>query len=747
MSANVMSGRVTSNEYRVKTRRSLLAALTILCLVFHTSFVSAQTLLDSTHSAIRIDSLGAIQNIKWNGVRLGFDHILSIYEWFGRFDYSSISTPAVAGFAPQRNDTIHLNADTRFLEGNSLTTTEATGLISASQPLGQNTPIEPFLTFYGNSYATSTLPGTASASLITRQVDGFGIAGLRSRLPATNIDLSLGGGVARQSQPDLSAYGAIVRGDFSAPAELLSENTLLEASALVDERSFQERNERYSNDRASVRAISNFGVPSSPSSLAMLGMNTAMLNLGLFRRDFFFSPDSTNAPVKQERTEYSMLLADSLNYPFMDDRSSGNHLAGDIDVEFEPHSIVRRSDIASNLFTTGSYSALSSLLVPNEVSSLRLATSGRLDFYKDAPAPGLGKGLGAQQGGAFAAEARMSYEESSQNVSLLSNEIVGVDPAFVTKLSETLDEASFSSRTTLAGLSMRYSPSVRDSFQLESNARLLNYDTPSLNNDDDHDELITSAGLGYNRIFSTDLNGGLELRAGQTHLVYLKSDRSAQNNVTRSIDLASKATYAGSSFFGQVHGEVFANYTVLDYLDSLPILQSVGNYVIRGMILTDSLLVPLGLRPFAAAGPLAIENGAELRISERGSYEQNGFTERRDTRITELSASLLLDLSSIGSTFSPSYAPWSIRAGVRGFFLSRYGRSDLSIEAQQTFSELERQTRIGPYALVSLARRGGSGPVLSGSVWYAVIHSQTFDIPSYTRTPQLESHLQVQWTF
>jgi hypothetical protein len=263
--------------------------------------------------------------------------------------------------------------------------------------------------------------------------------------------------------------------------------------------------------------------------------------------------------------------------------------------------------------------------------------------------------------------------------------------------------------------------------------------------------------LAYDKIFSDNLVGGLNLRASQTHLVYLKSDQSAQNNVTQSLDLSSHATYAGSGFFGQVNGEVFANYTVLDYLDSLPFLQSVGNYVLRGMTLSDSTLVPLWLpflgasiRPFRAAGPITIEDGVAIRISERGSYVASVFSEQRDTRVFELSATLLLGLSSNSNSISNAYlrdAPWSIRVGARGFFQSRYGHSDVSLAAQQTFSQLGTQDRLGPFVLITLARSQSIGPMLYASLWYSVIHNKTFDLPSYTRTPQLETHLQVQWVF
>ena len=102
-----------------------------------------------------------------------------------------------------------------------------------------------------------------------------------------------------------------------------------------------------------------------------------------------------------------------------------------------------------------------------------------------------------------------------------------------------------------------------------------------------------------------------------------------------------------------------------------------------------------------------------------------------------------------------SSAPWSIRAGVRAYILSRNG-FPLQSEGQTnpSFGELARQIRIGPEVIVLLARINGVGPSLSGSFWYSIIKDETFDPGddrsspvTITRTPQFESHLYAQWTF
>ncbi|HET6400723.1 MAG TPA: hypothetical protein VFH95_04910 [Candidatus Kapabacteria bacterium] len=676
---------------------------------------SAQNVIDTSSAVPKLDTISIRGPVIPNEVHLGFDHVLSIYDWSGLLKYV---TPAAPGSGIQANDTVQLGADSRYLQDNLITTTSTTGFVYADDPLGGGA-LAPFIAFAGNSYVTSGLPGVAATSLITRQVNGFGVAGLRYRPGGSDLDFSASGGLAQESQSDINTMGSVVRGSFRAPAELLNENTMLSASAMADERFFQQRAERYSNDLASLAAISSVGGPST------LDSNHAYLDAGLERRDFFFGVDSngvaTNAPtVKQERTDLSLSLRDSLNYPIVP-----NALTSTIDAEFEPSSITRQSDISASALASSSASALSSLLVPNQVADLRLAFAGRLDLVASTT---------------WTAQARMSYEEKTEDVSLLSNELPGVDPSTVTKFASVLQESSYSQRITQASASAQYAPDLHDTIAADINAHLLNYDVPSPLNDDAHDILITSATARYGHLFSNALDGGLELRATNTHLVYLKGTRSAQNNVSQSLALATHADYWTPALLARVSGEVFANYTVLDYLDSVPILQGIGNYLLRGLTLSDSIMFPLAL--LAGIGPVTFEEGATLHVNERGSYDVPSFSELLDTRITDLSATLLLGIHSSGGL-----APWTIRAGVQGFILSRSGPNTTLPENGLPFEELERQTRIGPLLTVSFLRWQGVGPVLMGTAWYAVIKDQTFDVPSVTRTPELESHLSVQWTF
>jgi hypothetical protein len=676
----------------------------------------AQTLTDTTHSAFRPDST---IHSGWdipNGASFLFDHLLSIYEWHGLFNYATRGVPALETNINGSIDTVALDGKSRFLQDNAIRSNSASGYIYSDGFFGGGS-LRPLIAFYGSSYATSGLPGFSAASLVASEVDGFGTAGLRFLPLATGLDFSAAAGIAEQAQSGLStAVGPILRGAFNAPSEAAGENTILSAGVIADERFFHERNQRYSNDHASLAAVSSVGGPQE------LDSNHAYLDAGLVRRDFFYNSDSNTVPIKQERTELTFSLRDSLNYPI-----SGKTLNATVNAALEPSSITRQSDIASSELTSSSFSAISSLLVPNEASVLRLAIGGRLDL------------LASNQ---WMAQARMSYDDKTENVQLLGNQVAGLDPGIVSKFSDILNESSFEQRVTQAGVTLQYQPSTRERFQIETNANLLNYDTPSSLNDDDHDNLVTSADARYDRFFSDSLRGWVELRGARTHLVYLMSDRSAQNSVTQSLELSTNAIYSTSTVLAEASGEVFANYTVLDYLNSVPSLQGVGNYVLRGLSVSDSVIVPFTGNVSSVVGPYSMEEDATLRVDERGSYDATSFSEVLDTRIAELSASLLLGLSSAGGQ-----APWRVQAGVRSFILSREGQNTTSLAAGPIFEELERQIRIGPILILSLMRWHGIGPTLSGSIWYSVIKDQTFDVPLITRTPQLESQLSAQLTF
>lgn len=643
-------------------------------------------------------------------LHLAFEHVLSLYDW-------QASTVLRSPLATDRSFgyDFEFGADSRLRQETGLLTTSVTTTLGAQQRLDDDGLLIPFARVFGTSYAASTPPGSLPPpSLIRRQVDGFAVGGLNSHIPGSSFVVSTGAGLARQSQPYSSTYGAIVLAGLDSVQQPLSDSTLLFAEGSADERFFRERGQRYSNDRLGLRTLSVFGE----------GHNVAALSASLGRRDFYYPLDSTNPPAKQERRELGLVVMDSVRAPlFRDD------VSGVVSLELEPRSITRHSDVPTSDLIQTSSSALSTLLVPNEVASFRITSLAAVDLVPTTP----GKR-------SVSAHAELRYEERSEDVRLISSEFSGAGGSAVRKFTAALEQASFSSKVTSAALASRYAVSARDTLALNAMTRLLNYDTPSEDNHDDHDELTTGLELTFGHALSDNLNAAVGIHATRHHLVYLKSDRSSQNNVTRSLAFTTAAVYRGFAWMNAMNGEVFANYTVLDYFDSLPILQSVGSYVIRGFSLHDTLRIEMG-RTFSDIRT-GMETTTDLRVSERGSYNIKEFSEHRSTRVTELTALALLALDSW-----QGQAPWSLKGGVKGFFLYREGESTGSLLSGEKFGELERQSRFGPYLQLDLFRADGRGPALRGALWYSALRSQQSTSGTVYLTQKLESHLEAQWVF
>ncbi len=129
--------------------------LMVLCLgAFSLPNADAQGLIDTAHFAIRPDSsMMPIWNIP-NGAYFSFDHLLSIYESHGRFEYGSPVSPAFARSNSVGIDTIHLEGASRLLQDNSIRTTSTIDSLYADAPLNGGS-LRPMILICGSSYATS----------------------------------------------------------------------------------------------------------------------------------------------------------------------------------------------------------------------------------------------------------------------------------------------------------------------------------------------------------------------------------------------------------------------------------------------------------------------------------------------------------------------------------------------------------------------------------------------------------------
>jgi hypothetical protein len=250
--------------------------------------------------------------------------------------------------------------------------------------------------------------------------------------------------------------------------------------------------------------------------------------------------------------------------------------------------------------------------------------------------------------------------------------------------------------------------SMRDTMRLDVSSWLLRYDTPSPLNDDDRDELSTIATMLWSRRLSPSLTMNLGLSGQYLHLVFLRSTRSAFNNVNRVIRLSPSFVLQTSLVTIQPQFEILANYTAYDY-DGLS--SSARSFSFRQISYRDSLRVRL-------TPMFNVESQVLFRYFERASLQWNAFAESPETGNLEYLVKILL-----ATNLSPLA---SVQTGVRIYTLDQ--QSIASGAPQISTGSLHS---IGPEVAIRYATSAGSTLSLSG--WYefqTINHTQTRKLPN-----------------
>ncbi len=175
-----------------------------------------------------------------------------------------------------------------------------------------------------------------------------------------------------------------------------------------------------------------------------------------------------------------------------------------------------------------------------------------------------------------------------------------------------------SKRTSVAlETTVRFSPS--HSLSASASGTILRYDTPALSNTDDRDDLWYLLKVTSSHRLSGHLSLTLTADASLTHLVYLSSQRSADNTWNRIFRLSPEITYTPFRFLSTVNRfEVLANYTAYDF--DTPGTQ-VRSYAFRQFAFADSTVFTLSRRTW-------VEWSSYVRLYERGNLRWSDFTEQ-----------------------------------------------------------------------------------------------------------------------
>lgn len=304
------------------------------------------------------------------------------------------------------------------------------------------------------------------------------------------------------------------------------------------------------------------------------------------------------------------------------------------------------------------------------------------------------------------------YERDEKHIAKRYEEMSEID--YIQNSENENQKNNISNRATLSLFGgFKISESDLLSFSLYHSK--LKYDTPSLLNNDDRDELLSIARLGYIKKISPYFSAFVNAEGTYGHTVYLFASRSSNNNENRIIRLRAGGDYYGTYLKSYNSFEVSANYTVYDYED---ITSNYQSYSFRQFTAIDSTTIPLLDR-------VSLFNYAYIKLSEIGDFRWENFTSRPTRYLSEIYLEPRFILTLTNSLFS---------AGLRMFSLDTYGylKSSKTLE-NEYFS-------IGPVVLIQ------------AEIWrrFSLLLRGYYEFISSTNVPdkqQVSLLLQMNWNF
>ncbi len=171
--------------------------------------------------------------------------------------------------------------------------------------------------------------------------------------------------------------------------------------------------------------------------------------------------------------------------------------------------------------------------------------------------------------------------------------------------------------------------SKKNTIQTDISFSKLEYNTPSNQNNDDRDEVSLLGYIKYHHTLSDILSMYLQINYSQNHMVFIKKERSSQNNWNRVLSLQSGITYSTDFMNYSPVFEVLANYTVYDFET---VGKSIKSYSFRQISYKDSLKIDINSLFF-------VTNRTSIRYYEQGKLYWASFSEIPQQGNLEISSS------------------------------------------------------------------------------------------------------------
>jgi hypothetical protein len=186
----------------------------------------------------------------------------------------------------------------------------------------------------------------------------------------------------------------------------------------------------------------------------------------------------------------------------------------------------------------------------------------------------------------------------------------------------------------------------------------LRYDTPSNDNYDDRDELLSIARVKYIKKLNPFFDLFINTEFTFNHIVYIYAQESSNNNINRIIKLSTGGDYSGKNISSSNIFEVSANYTVYDFEDLVPNFQS---FSFRQFTAIDSSRIKLDRR-------LDFFHFGYIKLSEQGNLKWASFSTQPTRYLQEVYSE---------PRFILYYGNSSVSLGLRIYSLNTYNYTGL----------------------------------------------------------------------
>ncbi len=263
--------------------------------------------------------------------------------------------------------------------------------------------------------------------------------------------------------------------------------------------------------------------------------------------------------------------------------------------------------------------------------------------------------------------AKINYHEKEENFYV--QPIEGANEIFY-ELRQTQEERkNNSSKLAYLSLGGSYEFTSRDRFSFSFFHRKLIYDTPSDENFDDRDELLSMLRLRYTRKFSYLFKMNFDIEGSLNHTVYIFAERSANNNMKRILKFSAEGIYEGKNVTSKNKAEISANYTVYDFEVLLGNFQS---FAFRQALLRDSTSISLSKK-------FGVTFLGYVKLSEQGEFQWNEFAEKPFQFRREIFAEPIF--------FSRIYI-FNVGVGARIFTLNTFNFHGLDLTPLSEYSSM-----------------------------------------------------------